>query len=126
MLPRAGSIEELLAPLPPRGRRLAEAARLRIRAVVPEATERLRAGWGLIGYDAPAYFAFVVPGRAELRIGFEWGAVLPDPASLLTGGGSQVRYVVIRRAADLRAPALAALLREAAAFRPSARRSRRA
>jgi hypothetical protein len=120
--PRAASIEELLSAYPPRVRRLAEGARARIREVVPEAVERLRAGWGLIGYDAPAYFAFVWPTREHARIGFEWGVMLPDPGGLLQGDGAQVRYVVVETIKQLRDPALALLLQEAAALRPPPRR----
>jgi len=84
---------------------------------VPGATERLRAGWGLLGYDAPRYFAYVVPMPDHVRIGFERGVLLEDPAGLLRGAGTQVRHVEVRRLADLRSPALTALLREAAASR---------
>jgi hypothetical protein len=114
---RRDSVEELLAHCAPPVRRLVEAARRRVLAAVPGATERLRAGWGLLGYDAPRYFAFVAPMPDHVRIGFERGAWLADPAGLLRGEGRQVRHVEIRRATDLRAPALAALLREAAAAR---------
>ncbi len=124
---RAGSIHELLSTCTPKTRRLAEAARKRILRVVPEATEKLRPGWGLIGYNAPAYFAFIAPERDALRIGFEWGVMLADPTRLLEGTGSQVRYVTIRSARDLAGPAVAELLRAAAAIRPPprARLSRR-
>jgi len=111
---RRDSIEELLERTAPRLRPLVQAARRRVLAAVPGATERLRAGWGLLGYDAPRYFAFVVPTPDHVRIGFERGVLLEDPAGLLRGGGVQVRHVEIRAAADLEAPALAALLRQAA------------
>jgi hypothetical protein len=114
MLPRAHSIDELLLMCDPRARKLAEAARQRIVAVVPHATERLRAGWGLIGYKAPAYFAFIVLGPDQVRIGFEWGVDLADPSGLLEGSGKQVRYVAVRSEQDLLNPALAALLAAAA------------
>jgi hypothetical protein len=122
---RAETIEDVLAKCTPKVRRLAEAARNRIGAVVPEATEKLRPGWGLIGYNAPAYFAFIVPGRDDVRIGFEWGALLDDPEHLLQGEGRQVRYVTIRTVRELRAPALAILLKEAAALCPPRRSSAR-
>ena len=122
MLPRAHSIDELLMMCDPRARKLAEAARRRIVAVVPHATERLRAGWGLIGYNAPAYFAFIVPGPDHVRIGFEWGVELPDPSGLLEGSGKQVRYVTVRSVQDLRNPALAALRTAAALPPPSLKR----
>ena len=115
MMPRARSIDELLLVCGPEARALAEAARKRIFEVVPDATELLRAGWGLIGYNAPAYFAFIVPEEKRVRIGFEWGAALPDPSGLLEGDQKQIRYVTIRSIADLRGPALADLLAAAAA-----------
>lgn len=116
--PRAASIDELLSAYSPRVRKLAEGARVRIRAVVPDAVEKLRAGWGLIGYNAPAYFAFVWPMPDHVRIGFEWGVMLYDPGALLEGDGAQVRYVVIKALKDLRSPGLALLLQEAASLRP--------
>lgn len=128
MMHRADSIEELLAACTPKVRRLAEAARRRIVTVVPDATERLRPGWGLIGYNAPAYFAFMAPGRDHVRIGFEWGVKLPDPKRLLEGSGSQVRHVTIRTTKALRSPALAELLRAGASRgrRDGHRRERKA
>jgi hypothetical protein len=124
-MPRAESIDDLLTACEPHVRRLAEGARKRILEVVPNATEKLRPGWGLIGYNAPAYFAFIVAAPGQVRIGFEWGVMLPDPKGVLEGDGSQVRYFAIRTAAALRSPALAALLRAAAAIRPPPRVTRR-
>lgn len=101
MIPfRAMSIEELLSVCSPEARLLAEAARKTIVSVVPAASERLRSGWGLIGYNAPSYFAFIVPEKSRARIGFEWGVMLADPGGLLEGSGSQVRYVTIRTPRD--------------------------
>jgi hypothetical protein len=122
---RFDSIDELLSACEPGVRRLANAARKRISTVVPHATEKLRPGWGLIGYNAPAYFAFIAPARDHVRIGFEWGVMLADPQRILEGSGSQVRHVTIRTAGDLRAPALAELIRAAASIRPPPRPRRR-
>ena len=109
-----GSIDELLAPYGPNVVALANAARRRILSLVPHAVERLRPGWGLIGYSAPKYFAFVVPVKDGVRIGFEWGVRLDDPAGLLEGNGSQVRFVAITRASQLRRRELATLINSAA------------
>ena len=65
---KARTIDELFAVCSPEVRRLTHEARSRIKSVIPHATERLRAGWGLIGYNAPAYFAFVVYGDDEEQI----------------------------------------------------------
>ncbi|MCI0635283.1 MAG: DUF1801 domain-containing protein, partial [Actinobacteria bacterium] len=118
MPPGPRSIGELLRTVAPDRRKLVEAARRRILSVIPTAVEKLRPGWGLIGYNAPAYFAFIVPGPGDVRIGFEWGVSLPDPAALLEGDGRQVRYVTIRSARDLRRAAVAELLRAAASRLP--------
>ena len=114
MMPRARSIDELLLVCGSEARALAEAARKRILEVVPDATERLRPGWGLIGYNAPSYFVFIVPHEDYIRMGFEWGVALPDPSGLLEGHAKQIRYVAIRSIADLRRPALADLIAAAA------------
>ena len=111
---RVASVEDLLARCMPAIRPLVQAARRRVLTVVPHATERLRAGWGLLGYDAPRYFAYVAPMKDHVRIGFERGVLLDDPAGLLEGNGSQVRHVVVRSSSALRSAALAALLRQAA------------
>jgi hypothetical protein len=122
---RVASVEDLLARCAPGVRRLVEASRRAVLAAVPGSTERLRAGWGLLGYDAPGYFAYVVPQRDHVRIGFERGVLLEDPDGLLEEDGTQVRHVTIRATRDLARPALAALLRQAASpRRPSARATR--
>ena len=121
---RPDSIDELLATCTPGVRRLAQAARKRVLAVVPGATEKLRPGWGLIGYNAPAYFAYVLLMRDHVRIGFEWGVSLPDPEGLLEGSGRQVRHVTIRRPTELRSRALADLLGRAAVIGPPGRTTR--
>ena len=115
------SVEDFLEGVEPGLRRLAEAARKRIRSVVPHATERVRVGWRLIGYNAPAYFAFLSLERDQLRIGFEWGVMLTNHAGLLQGTGSQVRYLAVHSVSDLETAALKALLLEAAALVPPPR-----
>jgi hypothetical protein len=115
------SAEQFLSAFAAPVRELAQATRQRIRSVVPGAVERVRPGWKLIGYNAPAYFAFIAPQRDHVRIGFEWGILLPDPAGLLQGSGSQVRHVCVQTERELRRAALADLLRAAAALKPPPR-----
>jgi hypothetical protein len=109
------SSEQLLAKCTPSVRNLAQLARKRVLSIIPTVEERVRAGWGLIGYNAPAYFAFIAPKQDHVIIGFERGILLPDPQRVLEGSGSQVRHVTIRSRSDLESPALAQLLRAAAA-----------
>ena len=46
--------EALLAPYPRDHQAVANALRRLIKRAVPKAIERVRPGWGLIGYDVPA------------------------------------------------------------------------
>ncbi len=118
---RPSTLEELLVGCAPRTRALVNAARDAIVAAVPSAIERFRPGWGLIGYNAPRYFAFIHAEPDHVRLGFEWGAALEDPAGLLTGDGRQVRYVGVTSRRDLQRLALVALVRRAAAYAPPPR-----
>jgi hypothetical protein len=119
---RAKTVGALLAAATPSVREVAEAARQLVLAAVPGVEERVRPGWGLIGYDAPRYFAFVYPGAQEVRVGFEWGVALDDPSGLLEGAGTQVRWVTLRRLSDVCRPALRDLIRQAVDAHPRPRR----
>lgn len=112
----AGSIDELVAPFGPRVQALVEHARRVVKRTVPTAKEGLRAGWGLIGYSAPRYFAFLLPVPDGVRLGFEWGVRLRDPRRLLRGDGRQVRFVDVRTRQQLDSPGVRALLLESAAL----------
>ncbi len=93
-----------------------------VRRAVPEAIERVRPGWRLIGYDLPtaarrsAYFAFVSPEPVHVHLGFEQGILMDDPLRLLQGAGitKQVRWVTLTPDSLLPEDALADLVREAA------------
>ncbi len=122
-------LASFLAQLPAKSRALTRATMRAVHAAVPDAQVALRPGWGLIGFDAPRYFAFVFPrpAHADVRLGFEWGVALTAAPELLEGDGRQVRHVTIRSAADAKRPGVTALIREAAALppRPRAPRARR-
>ncbi len=78
------------------------AAADRLRALVlravPDAVERVRLGWRLIGYEVPSgprtrYFAYVAPEFAHVHLGFEYGAWMADPGHLLRGSHLHLRKV---------------------------------
>lgn len=95
--------EQLLADYPDEIRDLAERLRQVVRDAVPDAIERVRAGWRLIGYDVPVpparrarYFAYVAPEPEHVHLGFEYGIWMSDPDGILHGaelGLRQVRYL---------------------------------
>ena len=79
-------------------RDLADGLRDVVHEAVPEAIERVRIGWRLIGYDIPVgrrtrYFAFVAPEPEHVHLGFEYGVWMTDPDSLLFGAHLKLRKV---------------------------------
>lgn len=112
--------EDLLAGYAPVRRETADALRALVKRTIPDAIERVRPGWGLIGYDVPAgrrtaYFAFVWAEAEHVHLGFEHGHAMDDPDGLLSGGYlKKVRFVTLTRPGEIPDAALAPLIREAA------------
>ncbi len=96
--------EALLAEHSAERRAVANALRELVKRVVPDAIERVRPGWGLIGYDVPVgrgrtrYFAFVWAEPEHVHLGFEQGVLMADRRRLLQGRGvtKQVRWLTFR------------------------------
>jgi hypothetical protein len=90
--------ELFLSAYPPDIVEIAERLRGAVQEAVPEAIERVRIGWRLIGYDVPVgrrtrYFAFVAPEPEHVHLGFEYGAWMTDPAGLLRGAHLDLKKV---------------------------------
>jgi hypothetical protein len=113
--------EVLLDGYPPPMIALAEGLRNVVRAAVPEALERVRLGWRVIGYDVPVarrtvYFAWIMPEAAHVHLGFPKGVLIDDPSGALEGRGitKAARWFTLREPADLADERLAAFARAAA------------
>jgi hypothetical protein len=114
--------EAFLAGYPDDIRAMAEVLRAVVRRAVPDAVERVRPGWRLIGYDLPTrrrgvYFAYVAPEPIHVHLGFEQGVLMSDPDRMLEGahlGLRQVRFVTYRPGDPIPETALVDLTREAA------------
>jgi hypothetical protein len=111
--------EALLAGYSEEHRAVANALRDIVRRAVPDAIERVRPGWGLIGYDVPfgrrtRYFAFVWAEPEHVHLGFEHGVLMDDPHGLLQGQGvtKQVRWLTFRHLDEI-PPEAPDLVREA-------------
>ena len=90
--------EAFLAAYPDAIRDAAETLRGIVKRAVPDAIERVRPGWRLIGYDLPlgrgtAYFAFIAPEPIHCHLGFEHGIAMADPYRLLQGAHLKLRKV---------------------------------
>jgi hypothetical protein len=113
--------EALLADFPDEIRAAAETLRAVVRRAVPDSIERVRGGWRLIGYEAPAgrrsrYFAYIAPEPIHVHLGFEYGAWMADPDGLLEGahlGLKKVRFTTFTAGQPIPTKALEALTREA-------------
>jgi hypothetical protein len=99
----------------------AAALRAIVREAVPEAMERVRIGWRLIGYDLPlrrygVYFAYVAPEPIHVHLGFEYGVFMDDPAGLLQGEGitKKVRWLTFHSPDEIDREPTLALVREGA------------
>ena len=114
--------EAFLAGYPDGIRDAAEILRAIVRRAVPDAIERVRSGWRLIGYEVPVgrrsrYFAYIAPEPIHVHLGFEHGAWMTDPDGLLEGahlGLKQVRYTTFVAGQPIPVAALEVLTREAA------------
>ncbi len=114
--------DAFLEPYPDGIRRIAAALRQVVRDAVPDAVERVRTGWRLIGYEVShgrrlRYFAYVAPETEHVHLGFEYGAWVRDPQRLLEGAHlnlRQVRYTTFRPGDGVPHASLVDLTREAA------------
>jgi hypothetical protein len=90
--------EALLADYPPPIAAIGDQLRAVVLAACPDAIERVRTGWRLIGYDLPVgrrtrYFAFVWPEPEHMHLGFEYGVWMADPDRRLRGAHLRLRKV---------------------------------
>jgi hypothetical protein len=113
--------EAFLAAYPDPMRAIAEQLRAVVRQAVPEAIERVRPGWRLIGYDVPGrgkavYFCYVAPEPEHVHLGFEHGVLMRDDEGVLLGAGitRQVRWVTVRAGDSIPTRRYEALVVEAA------------
>jgi hypothetical protein len=114
--------ELFLAGYPPGIQLTAERLRETVLEAVPEATERVRTGWRLVGYEVPVgsrsrYFAYIAPEVEHVHLGFEYGAWMTDPDDLLHGAHlnlRKVRFTTFEPGDAVPRPALVRYTREAA------------
>lgn len=107
--------EILLMDFPPDIRELAGQMRQFIRETVLKAEERAYPTWRAIGYRHPVsgYFCGIFPFAGRVDLAFEFGVLLPDPAKILEGKGTQVRYVHLAPGEELPLEEIRDLLLEA-------------
>jgi hypothetical protein len=90
--PEAIPVDALLADFPATHVVIAQELRRIVLDTVPEAVERVRTGWRLIGYDLPirrhgVFFAWIWLEPEHVHLGFPRGVSMDDPAGSLQGTG---------------------------------------
>lgn len=124
--------ELFLESYPPGIREAAARLRAIVRLAVPDAIERVRPGWRLIGYDIPVgrrfrYFAWVAPEPIHVHLGFEVGTLMADPEGILQGAHlklKKVRFLTFRAGDRIPEAKLVALTKQAARIATMSREER--
>ena len=95
--------EAFLAGYPEPMRAIARELREIVRRTTPEAIERVRIGWRLIGYDLPVgrrsvYFCWVAPEPGHVHLGFVDGVAMRDRDGVMRGAGvtKKARWLTFR------------------------------
>ena len=117
-----GTFSELLADVEPTLAAIARRLRTIIRAVDRNTVETVRLGdnaatYGIGPRKMTDGYAYIMPKRGYVNLGFYQGALLKDPAGLLEGTGKGLRHVKIYSLADANRRAVRALLAQALARR---------
>jgi hypothetical protein len=123
-LPKAaqGTFDELLAGVEPALARIARRLRAIIRDVDASTVETVRLGDNAATYGVGPRkmtdgYAYIMPMRGYINLGFYQGAVLADPKRLLEGTGKGLRHVKLRTLAEADRPPVRALVAAALARR---------
>ena len=119
--PETVPVEALLADFPPMLVEIAERLRAVVLETVPEAIERVRPGWRLIGYDLPVrrhgvFFAWIWLEPEHVHLGFPRGVQIDDPDAVMRGAGvtKLARWLTYAPGAVVEASVAAPLVIEAA------------
>ncbi len=74
-------------------------------------------GFGTGPKKKTEYFCWLMPASKHVTLGFNYGAELPDPKSILEGNGKLFRHYKIRSFEDLSNPDLINLIKYATKYR---------
>ena len=124
--------EAFLSAYPDEIRSLAQTLRAVVRRAAPDAIERVRSGWRLIGYDLPVgrrtvYFAWVAPEPIHVHLGWQHGIFMADPDRMLEGAHlrlKKVRFMTFRPGDAIPEPVMIEFTREAAHLAAMSREER--
>ncbi len=104
---------------------IAIALRELVGEIDPEAVEVPRPGdraatYGIGPKKMSEAYAYIMPQKDRVNLGFLYGVDLPDPDGLLEGTGKKLRHVKVYDMATAESPAIRALLEASLAERKAA------
>ena len=101
-------VDALLADFPPGHAAIVERLRTIVTDALPDAIERVRPRWRLIGYDlnrrrGTTFFAWIWPQQEHVHLGFPLGVVMNDQDGAMEGAGitKQARWLTYDRESDI-------------------------
>ena len=124
---KSGQFRDLLELASEPLRPVMESVRALIFEIHPDVCEVVRLGEKAASYGCGPRkmidgYAYIMPFRSWVNLGFFQGASLMDPQGLLEGTGARLRHVKLRTVADTEQPGVRALVEEAYAERNAAAR----
>ncbi len=122
---RFGTFGELMDIAVPEMRPVARRLREIIVDVDPDTVEVVRLGDGAATYGVGPRkmkegYAYIMPYKNWVNLGFYRGAVLADPAGIMEGTGKKLRHVKVRSVENAGRPEIRALIEKALAERRQA------
>ncbi len=120
-----GTFDELMDSAVPDMRSIVSRLREIVVDVDPDTVEVVRLGdraatYGVGPKKMSEGYAYILPHKNWVNLGFYMGVALPDPAELLEGTGKKLRHVKVRSVEDADRPELRALIEQALAERKQA------
>ena len=120
-----GSFDDLLEITEESQRQTATHLRELILSMHPEAVEVVRLGdraasFGFGPKKMSEAYAYVLPYKSWVNLGFYFGAALPDPDNLMEGTGKKLRHIKMRSPQDADRPGVKKLIEAAMAERRAA------
>ncbi len=115
--------EEILTNASPAVQELAKRTRALIKEIMPGVVEvpwpkQKYAGYGVGPKKMSEHFCYIGVFKSHINLGFNYGAELPDPESLLEGTGALFRHIKITKREQLEHTALYQLLEAATKHLP--------
>jgi hypothetical protein len=113
-----GTFDAILGGHSPEIREIAHGLRRIVARIHSTSVETPRSGekcttYGIGPRKMTQAFAYIMPFRDHVNLGFYHGAFLSDPNGILEGAGKGARHIKVKSPADVSSPAIKALIHAA-------------